>query len=189
MKKLLLIKASSDINDKAIMDIHCHAEHYNISAEHIEIASIEELKVKLQNKKLDYIYFAGHGNSDCFGDERTFIVDWSEIGQIICETDCLNVGAIVMLYCCKGGLNVVAYKLFSVCPKIEYICGAKQNVKNIDLIIGFNVFMYNIENRNIDPILSAQKATLATEIRFECFDRIEVEANPLYYYKYCNGNN
>jgi hypothetical protein len=58
-------------------------------------------------------------------------------------------------------------------------------MKNIDLIIGFNVFVYNIECRNIDPILAANKATLATENRFICFDRLEVEAEPMYYYNYC----
>ena len=58
-------------------------------------------------------------------------------------------------------------------------------MKNIDLIIGFNVFVYNIECRNIDPILAANKATLATENRFVCFDRLEVEAEPMYYYNYC----
>ena len=45
--------------------------------------------------------------------------------------------------------------------------------------------MYNIESRNIDPVISAEKATLATEIRFECFNRIDVETNPHYYYNYC----
>ena len=185
MKNLLVIRASSDIGDKAILDIYCHAEHYGIKSEHIEVSSLEELRHKLNNKKCDYIYFAGHGNSSCFGDEKRFVVDWTGIGNVICETNCLNKGAIVMLYCCKGGLNTVAYQLFASCEEIEYVCGAKQNMKNIDLVIGFNVFLYNIENRNIDPVLSAQKATLATEIRFECFDRTEAEANPLYFYRYC----
>ena len=185
MKKLLVIRASADIGDKAILDIYCHAEHYGIVPEAIEVNSLEDLKGKLNGKMYDYVYFAGHGNGNCFGDPTRFIADWAEIGKVICTTDCLNKGAIVMLYCCKGGLNVVAYQLFSACSEIEYICGAKQNMKNIDLIIGFNVFLYNIENRNIDPVLSAQKATLATEIRFECFDRTEVEANPLYFYRYC----
>lgn len=185
MKKLLVIRASADINDNAILDIYCHAHHYGMEPSHIDVKTLDELEEQLTGKKFDYLYFAGHGNGSCFGDTNTFIAPWNQIGGIVCGTDCLNPGAIIMLYCCKGGLNTVAFQLMAACDNIEYICGAKQNMKNIDLIIGFNVFMYNIENRNIDPVLSAQKATLATEIRFECFDRTEVEANPLYYYHYC----
>ena len=185
MKKLLVIRVSEDISDSAILDIYCHAKQYNISASHIEVKNLIELSEKLKGNKYDYVYFAGHGNGTCFGDMKTFLASWGEIGAVVCSTDCLNDGAIIMLYCCKGGLNIVTYQLMAACPKIEYVCGAKQNMKNIDLIIGFNVFMYNIEIRNIDPVLAAQKATLSTEIRFECFDRTEVEASPLYYYNYC----
>ncbi len=185
MKKLLVVRVSEDVTDDAILDIYCHAKHYSIIPSHTEVKDLTELEEKLSGEKYDYLYFAGHGSGTCFGDEKTFIASWSEIGSIICSTNCLNNGAIVMLYCCKGGLNTVTYQLMAACPAIEYVCGAKQNMKNIDLIIGFNVFMYNIENRNIDPVLAAQKATLATEIRFECFDRTEVEASPLYFYNYC----
>jgi hypothetical protein len=185
MKKLLIIRASQDVYDDAILELNSHAKHYNIEPSHIDVKSIEDLGQHLKGKKYDYIYFAGHGNGACFGDPKSFISDWSIIGSVVCESDCLNEHAIIMLYCCKGGLNTVAFKLMAACSNIEYVCGAKQNMKNIDLIIGFNVFLYNIEYRNIDPVLSAQKSTLATEIRFECFDRTEVEANPLYYYNYC----
>jgi hypothetical protein len=185
MKRLLIVRASQDVYDNAILELSSHAKHYNIEASHIEVTSINDLESQLSGKKYHYIYFAGHGNGTCFGDPKSFISDWSEIGTTICSSDCLNQNAIIMMYCCKGGLNTVAFKLMAACPNVEYVCGAKQNMKNIDLIIGFNVFLYNVENRNIDPVLSAQKSTLATEIRFECFDRTEVESNPLYYYNYC----
>ncbi len=186
MKNLLVVRVTEDIRDITVSEIYAHSKHYGIETTLKDISSIIELQTALKTSvKYDYIYFAGHGDETCFTDNKVFNSSWSEIGKIICQADCLTKGAIIMLYCCKGGINTVAFQLMAECPKIEYICGAKQNVASIDLIIGFNVFMYNVEKRQIDPVLSADKATAATEIRFECFDRVDVEANPLYYYKYC----
>lgn len=187
MKRLLIIRADKDIYQEAIDDICLHTKHYNIDSESFDVSSAEELQNVLEkNGDFDYIYFAGHGKSTCFGTENgEFNISWEDIGEIICNSSCLRENAIIMMYCCKGGLNTIAYQLMAACNNIEYVCGAKQNVKNIDLIIGFNVFLYNIQVRNIDPVIAAEKSTRATEIRFECFDRTEVESNPLYYYKYC----
>ena len=77
------------------------------------------------------------------------------------------------------------FQLIADCNKISYVCGAKQSVKNIDLIIGFNVFLYNVESRNISPVIAAEKSKQATDIEFVCFDRTEVIANPHYHYNYC----
>ncbi|HHT23309.1 MAG TPA: hypothetical protein GXZ87_08380 [Bacteroidales bacterium] len=185
-KKILILKFSDDISTAGIVDIKCHAVHYNMTADVHEVRKTDALQEVLNNgNKYDYLYIAGHGNDTCVGDLNGIIVSWEQFGQMLCEADCLNEDAILMLYCCRGGLNQVSYKLFASCPNIQYICGARQNMKNIDLIIGFNVFVYNIECRNIDPILSAKKATLATENRFICFDRLEVEAEPMYFYNYC----
>jgi hypothetical protein len=185
MKSILIVRASQNVNNDAILELSSRAKHYNIEASYIEATSINDLEFQLSGKKYDYIYFAGHGNGTCFGDPKSLISNWRKIGTTICSTDCLNENAIMMMYCCKGVLNTVAFKLMAASPSVEYVCGAKQNMKNIDLIIGYNVFLCNVENRNIDPVLSARKSTLAKEIRFECFDRTEVESNPLYYYNYC----
>ncbi len=186
MKKLLVIRVSTDVMDESIRDIYCHARHYKIEPFHKDVKTIEELSSALSDgNQYDYLYFAGHGNGQYLGDNKDFSITWSEVGSIICDSNCLKQGSIVMLYCCKGGFNTVAFQLMASCNNIEYVCGAKQSIKNIDAIIGFNVFMYNIENRRIDPSISAKKATKATDIRFECFDRTEVEANPHYYYNYC----
>jgi len=185
MKELLVVRVTNDVPDVSVQEIYCHATHYGINPSHIDISSIEQLKDELQGRKLDYIYFAGHGNETCFSDNESFLTSWSVIGQIVCESNCLNPNSIILLYCCKGGINTVAYQLIAECNQLSYICGAKQNMRNIDLIIGFNVFLYNVEARNIDPVLAAEKATSATEIRFECFDRTDVIANPHYHQKYC----
>ncbi len=186
MKQILIIRASKDIPVEAVTDIYCHASHYNIGVESFDVNSEEELEKALnQNIKYDYIYVAAHGNDLCLGENNGYFLSWNDLGAKLCKADCLNDDAILMLYCCRGGLNQVAYKLFASCPNIQYVCGARQNMKSIDLIIGFNVFLYNIECRNIDPILAADKATLATENRFKYFDRLEVESEPMYYYNYC----
>ena len=186
MKKLLVIRVTTDIEDVSISQIYSYANHYKIQVEHKDVKSIEEIETAMSSgEKYDYIYFAGHGDETCFTDNDLFMTSWAEIGQAICKSNCLSKKSIIMLYCCKGGINTVAYQLIAECPNIEYVCGAKQNVSSIDLIIGFNVFIYNIERRKIDPVLSANKATDATDIRFECFDRVDVEANPLYFYNYC----
>lgn len=185
-KSILILRFSDDVSKAAMADIQCHANHYNMKVVEHEIKTKEDLDKALeQGEQFDYLYIAGHGNDTCFGDAKSIIVSWSDFGKLVCEANCLKEDAILMLYCCRGGLNQVAYQLFAACPNIQYICGARQKMRNIDLIIGFNVFVYNIECRNIDPILAAEKATLATENRFVCFDRLEVEAEPLYFYNYC----
>ena len=185
MKELLIVRVTDDVPDLSVQEIYCHAKHYGINPSHVDVSSIEQLRSKLQGRKLDYIYFAGHGNETCFSDNQSFLTSWSEIGQTICESNCLNPNSIILLYCCKGGINTVAYQLIAECNQISYICGAKQNMTNIDLIIGFNVFLYNVESRNISPVIAAEKSRQATDIEFECFDRIAVESNPQYFYNYC----
>ena len=48
------------------------------------------------------------------------------------------------------------------------------------MLIGFNVFLFNTFYRNIDPIISAEKALMATDIKFKCFDRLETVSEPSY---------
>ena len=185
MKELLVIRITVDIPDESVAELYYHAKHYGINPTLRDVSNLDELKLALSEGKYDYIYFAGHGNETCFSDNHLFTSSWSEIGIIICETDCLADNSIIMLYCCKGGINTVAFQLIAECNNISYVCGAKQNMKSIDLIIGFNVFMYNIESRRIDPVIAANKSTAATDIRFECFDRVSVQCNPHYHQNYC----
>jgi len=185
-KRILILRFSDDVSQEGMVDIKCHAAHYAMEHDEFEIHSMDELRTAFANgNKYDYLYIAGHGSDTCFGDHKRGIYTWADFGSALCQSECLKDDAILMLYCCRGGLNKVAYTLFAACPNIQYICGAKQGMRNIDLLIGFNVFVYNIECRNIDPILAAEKATLATENRFKCFDRLEVETEPMYYYHYC----
>ena len=182
-----MLSLSKDITDASIKSIKANAEHHQIDVDDFNITTESEFKSAInKGLKYDYVYIAGHANDKCIGEDKDgLVIHWNEIAEFICSSDCLNENAIIMLYCCRGGLNQVAYQLFATCPKIQFVCGVRQSITNIDLAIGFNVFIYNIEIRKTDPIIAAEKATLATENRFSCFDRLEVESEPMYFYNYC----
>ena len=71
-----------------------------------EVLTLEDA---LKLGTFDYLYFAGHGDETCFTDNKLLNLTWTEIGELICQTRCLNNNAIVMLYCCKGGLSPVVF--------------------------------------------------------------------------------
>lgn len=188
MKNLLLIRVTPDIQDLSVFNMFSMAEHFGIKVEHKDIKTKDNLdKVLSSGQKYDYIYFAGHGNKFCLTDNCSITLSWDEIGLSICNSECLNENAIIMLCCCKGGLSDVSFSLIAACNNIQYVCGAKQDVNIIDLMVGFNTFLYNVEKRNIDPVLAAEKSTAATEIRFQCHSRDDVEFNPMYYNKFCKN--
>lgn len=189
MKNALILNITSDVKKESIIDIYCHGKSYGIDVLPVAVNNIEDFKSALRGKKLDYLFLAGHANEECFSDNKVFRESWSEIGKIICSLECLNNDSIIMLYCCKGGMVKVAYTLFAECPNIRYVLGAKQIITAIQLTVGFNVFMYHVEYRKTDPVLAARKSTDATDIRFECFDRIDAEVNPHWHNNYCKDCN
>ena len=105
---------------------------------------------------------------------------WLDFGKLVCETDCLNSNCILLLSCCRGGLNEVAYDMFWMCSDIEYIVGPRQNLTSSDLLIGFNLLLYNLEHRGVDPIVACEKVLSGTDIRFKCFDRMETMSDPAF---------
>jgi hypothetical protein len=146
------------------------------------IKDYESLEKALKsNGKFDYIYLSTHGGSNGFCNEtKTLNVRWLEFGELICSTECLKEESILLLSCCRGGLNEVAYDMFWNCLKIEYVVGARQSLASSDLLIGFHLLLYNLEHRGIDPIVACDKVLKGTEIRFKCFDRMETESDPAY---------
>lgn len=186
MKNLLLIRVTSDIHDLSVENLFSMAVHFGIDVERKDIKTKDDLDNALNSgQKYDYIYFAGHGDKTCLTDNCDLTLSWDDIGVSICSSECLNENSIIMLCCCKGGLSDVSFSLIAACDNVQYVCGAKQNVTIVDLMIGFNTFLYNVEKRNIDPVLAAEKSTLATEIRFQCHSRDDVEFNPMYYNNFC----
>lgn len=125
----------------------------------------------------DYIYLSAHGNDIGFSSEnRTISCSWIEFGEKLCASECMKEDCIIMLSCCRGGLNQVAYDLFYSCPNISYIIGPRQSLPVDKMLLSFNIFLYSLERRKIDPIVACEKIKHATDIRFVCFDRLEIEA-------------
>lgn len=185
MKNLLFVRITDEVLTNSVNGLFNFVSHFKINIEPKDIRKVEELKPLLENKKYDYIYLAGHGDEVCFSDNNEFNLMWSDIGALLCETDCLTENGIVMLYCCNGGISNVVYTLMGQCPNIKYVCGAKQTVNSLDLTTAFTMFLYNHEYKGIDPVISAQKASFATDIRLECYDKYDVENNPVFFSKYC----
>jgi len=186
-KKWVIISISDDVQITGSLQLFCQWKMCWICFEEepIKIKWVEELHKKLAGKKYDYLILQWHGNGNIFWRDSEENISWWELWTSLCTLDCLNDWATLLLYCCRWWLEKVWFKLFSTCDKIQYICWATQNMNNIDLTLWFSVFLYNSIHRKIDPILAAEKATIATMYRFRCYDRDEIESNPIYFNFYC----
>lgn len=179
---MLVIKAGNDIADAEIANVVSQLKLYNIEATQNEINSYDSLyKVLHQGNTYDYIYLATHGCETSWGDiSGSVSITWIQFAALICSSGVANPGAIFMHSCCRGGLSQVAWQMFACCEKIEFVCGPRNNVYSVDLITAFNLFLYNIEVKRIDPVRAAEKVLLATDIRLVCFDRVETIVEQAY---------
>lgn len=91
----------------------------------------------------------------------------------LCDVMCMKPDCVVMLSCCRCGLNQVVYSLFSTCGKIGYIIGPRQSLDPKEMAISFSLFLFNREFRDLDPIVACEKIKCGTDIRFVCFDSLE----------------
>lgn len=182
-KSILILEACGHSDEKNETDgIKTQAELYGIHVIRICIKTIEDLRVALSDYgDFDYIYLSSHGDNCGFANEsETLNVSWFRFGSIVCSTSCLKQGGILMLSCCRGGLNEVAYDMFWNCPSIEYVVGPRQSLNSADMLVGFQLLMYNLEHRNLDPIVACDRVLKGTDIRFTCFDRMETMSDPGY---------
>jgi hypothetical protein len=183
MKNIIIIQACGHSDEKLeIENIKTLSELYGLDTKMVCVDTSTSLREALKsNGKFDYIYLSSHGDSEGFGNQsKTLDVKWADFGQIICDTNCLKDGSILLLSCCRGGLNEVAYDMFLSCFNIEYVVGPRQSLNSSDLLIGFNLLLYNLEHRGIDPIVTCDKVLKGTDIRFKCFDRMETESDPAF---------
>jgi hypothetical protein len=182
-KKMLILRACGLTDEKQECDnIKSQAESYDIEVKDYCPNSNNEL-IDFVNKKekFDYIYLSSHGSAMGFGNEaKTIYFSWYDFGMVLCNSDCMNEDCIILLSCCRGGLNQVAYDLFYCCNKISYIVGPRQSLYPYEMLISFNILLYNLENRHVDPIVACEKIKLGTDIRFKCFDRLETETEAGY---------
>lgn len=187
-KNVLILKATKDIcgSEVGLMKNQCELLGMTVYEESIlSEASLVSIisKYSAIGVCFDYLYLCTHGNPDSFlvnlGDKEETI-RWAKFSEIICENEILNPDTMLLLACCKGGFFQVASDILACCNKINFVCGVKWNVSPWDLTTGFVVFIHNIETKRAEPNYAAQKASLATDYTFVCYDRDEIEMNPSY---------
>jgi hypothetical protein len=182
-KKMLILRACGMSAEKHECDsIKTQAEMYELEVHDFCPKTNQELIQILNNGiTYNYIYLSSHGNDEGFGNEAgTVNYSWYDFGIELCYSGCLEPECIVMLSCCRGGLNQVAFDLFYCCLKIDYVVGPRQSLTPHDMLISFNIFLYSLELRRLDPVVACKKIESATDIRFVCFDRLETVTEPAY---------
>lgn len=168
--------------DKECVSIKTQAEMYGLEVSDNCPRNNEEVASILQNgDKFDYIYLSSHGNEIGFASEDGVVdYSWEEFGRLLCETGCMNDDCVILLSCCRGGLNQVAYTLFMCCDHISYVIGPRQSLYPSEMLIGYNILLFNMEKRRMDAVVACDKIQSATDLRFVCFDRLETEIEPSY---------
>jgi len=153
-----------------------------ITPQTVQISSEEELdEILSKRKKYDFIYLSAHGGTEGFSnDDDTLFLSWEDLATKLCQGKNMTKKCIVMLSCCRGGLNEVAYTLFHLCDDIQYVCGPRQDLSSCELSIAFHIFLFNYFERNLDPIEAAKKVKKGTGIRLVCFDRLETRTTEGY---------
>jgi protein-disulfide isomerase-like protein with CxxC motif len=92
----------------------------------------------------------------------------------------MNEECVILLSCCRGGLNQVAYTLFLSCDNVSYVIGPRQSLAPAEMLISYNILLFNMEFRRMDAVVACKKIESATDMRFVCFDRLEVETEPTF---------
>jgi hypothetical protein len=176
-KRLLIVKACDDVCATEIDHLKNIAEMFGMTHCLVDLVGMDEFKKKLcGGDKYDYLYLAAHASPFDFGTaDGKVSITWSDLSVALCETQCLNPEAILLLGCCRGGLRRVAETLFFNCDQIDYVCGPRWTVTSHDLTAGFHVFIYNMESRHEQPSTAVRRASGATGYDFFCYDRVEVE--------------
>ena len=182
-KNILILRACGVAGEAEECDnIKCQSKLYGLEVDDFCPKTNAELsEILFQGKQYNYIYLSSHGNSTQFGSRDGLIgFSWLDFGSMLCESMVMKEDCIVLLSCCRGGLNQVAYDLFYCCGKIAYVVGPRQSLYPHDMLIGFNILLYNLVHRGVDPIVACEKIKLGTDIRFVCFDKLETESDANY---------
>ena len=141
---MLIIKAcgvNEEENECKI--IETQASLYGIKSKIIEPKNKAQLEEMLKTASpYDFIYVSTHGNDEgmCNKDE-SLDVSWIEFGLLLCENRTLSENSILMLSCCRGGLNQVAYDLFNSCPDITYVVGPRTSLAAKQMQICYSILL------------------------------------------------
>ncbi len=183
---MLVLVASEDVQADEVHNITSQVKLYGIEHRRFDVHSAKELYLALNHGgQYDYIYLATHGCDMEFGNiSGTLSVTWLQFAAMVCSSGCNNQDAIFLHSCCRGGLSQVAWQMFNCCNKIAYVCGPRNDIRPVDLVTAFNLFLYNVEVRRIDPVVAADKVLSAIDTRLVCYDRMDVEGD-LAYVNHC----
>jgi len=176
MKRILILEACGNSGETAeCKGIATQAELYGIEVISKCVKDNNDLISTLElNGSFDYMYLSSHGNLDGFGNESGSVdMKWSDFAVNLCTYGCMEDDCILMLSCCRGGLNSVAATFFSTCDQVAYVVGPRQSLTSASMHISFGIFLYNVELRALDPIVACEKIKLATDMRFTCYDKEE----------------
>lgn len=177
-KRLLIIKAASDVCASEIDHLKAISEMFDIEHCTMQLTDMASFESKLcsGSHKYDYIYLAAHANTNYFGEaDGSVMIPWDELAIAFCTAGCLEAGAILLLGCCRGGLKNVALQLFFSCDQIDYVCGPRWTVTGADISAGFHIFIYNMEIRREQPSTAVGRASNGTGYDFFCHDRVEMQ--------------
>ncbi len=176
-KRILMLEACGIAGEEHECGGICNqAKLYNIEVINKNVVDNKDLDSILQsNGTFDYIYLSSHGDIEGFASENGKVdISWSKFAALLCSTGCMNDDCIIMLSCCRAGLNQVAYTLFANCTHVSYVVGPRQSLTSQEMHICFGIFFYSVEIRDIDPVVACEKIKAATDRRFSCYDREEV---------------
>jgi hypothetical protein len=194
MKNLLILKSHHEICGNEVGLITHQSEFLDIVVNEeaiFDLATMKDTftKYKESNVTFDFIYLCTHGDGEGFdidmGGTSTSMT-WAKFGQIVCESGVLNKNTIFLLACCRGGLFKVATDMLAVCNKINFVCGATWKLRASDITTGFIVFLYSLVLKKAEPTYAAQKASLATDYTFVCYDRSEIEYHSQFHQRQIN---
>lgn len=174
-KRLLILKASTDICVAETSHIKTIADLIGLQCEDYEITSLDEVAAQtFQGRQYDYIYLCGHANEEGFGEaDGSIMFSWREFSISLCSANWLNIGGLLFLATCRGGLKSISETMFRMCDKIDYICGPRWAVTKHDLTCGFHSLIYNLEIRGEEPAVAVERASSSTGRHFFCYDRLE----------------
>ena len=187
-KNLLIIRGHKDIcgNETGLVETQCRFMNIDFRTEDlIDETTLSEIFERYSKLGItfDFIYLCTHGDCDGFDinmGSTEHKLTWADFGQIVCSSGILNDDTILLLACCRGGLFTVATDLMAVCNRINFVCGVKWTLRPLDITTGFIVLLYNLVFKKSELIYACQKASLATDYTFTCFDRSEIEYHPQY---------
>jgi hypothetical protein len=181
-KRMLVLVASEDVQPEEVNNITSQVKLYGIEHDRFDVHTAQDLYNALNyGYQYDYIYLATHGCDVEFGNvSGSLKVTWLQFAAMVCNSGCNKQDAIFLHSCCRGGLSQVAWKMFNCCNKIAYVCGPRNNISPVDLVTAFNLFLYNVEVRRIDPVVAAEKVLGAIDTRLVCYDRLDAESDAGY---------